>query len=255
MNNYLGLTTGGMTVDCPHRERRGYGGDGHTSYQFALAHFGVGAYFTKWARDFADVQTADGNVPHSADGERRRRARVVGLVITLPYEVHRAHGDTRLLPKCTRRCSGCSPSPTTPTRPTTCCTRGRHPSGTFWAIGSCRPARRTTRTARPNHSSTTPTSATSPDAPPPSRAPSGGRRRRRRRSTRRRRASTLASTPRTPMPPRAGTSTRSRPTWCYRSRRAPSPPRCGRRRSRSSSTPSSSAPRATSTPGSRAPTF
>lgn len=34
VNNYRGLTTGGMTVDCPHRERRGYGGDGHTSYQF-----------------------------------------------------------------------------------------------------------------------------------------------------------------------------------------------------------------------------
>ena len=61
-----------------------------------------------------------------------------------------------------------------------------------------------------------------------------GRRRRRRRprSMRRRRASTPASTPRTPMPPRACTSTRSRPTSCFRSRRAPSPPRCGRRRSR-----------------------
>ena len=28
VNNYEGLTTGGQTVDCPHRERRGYGGDG-----------------------------------------------------------------------------------------------------------------------------------------------------------------------------------------------------------------------------------
>lgn len=43
VNNYRGLTTGGMTVDCPHRERRGYGGDGHTSYQFALANYPVGA--------------------------------------------------------------------------------------------------------------------------------------------------------------------------------------------------------------------
>ena len=25
VNNYRGLTTGGMSVDCPHRERRGYG--------------------------------------------------------------------------------------------------------------------------------------------------------------------------------------------------------------------------------------
>ena len=47
VNNYQGITTGGQTVDCPHRERRGYGGDGHTSYQFALANFQVGAYFTK----------------------------------------------------------------------------------------------------------------------------------------------------------------------------------------------------------------
>lgn len=41
VNNYQGITTGGQTVDCPHRERRGYGGDGHTSYQFALANFQV----------------------------------------------------------------------------------------------------------------------------------------------------------------------------------------------------------------------
>ena len=40
----------------PHRERRGYGGDGHTSYQFALANYPVGAYFNKWMRDFADTQ-------------------------------------------------------------------------------------------------------------------------------------------------------------------------------------------------------
>jgi alpha-L-rhamnosidase len=56
VNNYEGLTTGGMTVDCPHRERRGYGGDGHTSYQFALQNYEVGAFFNKWTRDFSDTQ-------------------------------------------------------------------------------------------------------------------------------------------------------------------------------------------------------
>ena len=60
VNNYLGITTGGMTVDCPHRERRGYGGDGHTSYQFGLANYPVGAFFNKWMRDFADVQGLTG---------------------------------------------------------------------------------------------------------------------------------------------------------------------------------------------------
>jgi hypothetical protein len=58
INNYRGLTTGGMTVDCPHRERRGYGGDAHTSYQFALANFPVGNFFNKWLRDFADASGA-----------------------------------------------------------------------------------------------------------------------------------------------------------------------------------------------------
>ena len=95
----------------------------YTSYQFALAHFGVGAYFTKWARDFADVQTADGNVPsHAADGERRS-ARVVEASSSRCRTRCTARTATRASsPKCTRRCSGCSPSsPTTPTRPTSCC--------------------------------------------------------------------------------------------------------------------------------------
>lgn len=66
VNNYLGLTTGGQTVDCPHRERRGYGGDGHTSYEFAQQNFDVGAFHSKWARDFSDVQTSTGEIPHTA---------------------------------------------------------------------------------------------------------------------------------------------------------------------------------------------
>jgi hypothetical protein len=104
-----------MSVDCPHRERRyrelhsvlerpasnplsfkiilpcrGYGGDGHTSMQFALQNFQVlpcvcdlcsrvskgaslintchqvGAFFNKWTRDFADVQEPSGEKPAAA---------------------------------------------------------------------------------------------------------------------------------------------------------------------------------------------
>ena len=98
VNNYLGLTTGGQTVDCPHRERRGYGGDAHTSYQFALANFNVGAYFTKWARDFSDVQLPDGNVPHTAPTVSGGGGPAwSGFVVTLPWEVYRTYGDTSLL--------------------------------------------------------------------------------------------------------------------------------------------------------------
>eukprot|EP00756_Hemistasia_phaeocysticola_P057794 Hpha_TRINITY_DN34403_c0_g1::TRINITY_DN34403_c0_g1_i1::g.96223::m.96223/K05989/ramA; alpha-L-rhamnosidase len=98
VNNYIGLTTGGQTVDCPHRERRGYGGDGHTSYQFALANFGVGAYFTKWARDFADVQNPDGDVPHTAPTVSGGGGPAwSGFVVTMPWQVYVNYGDTSLL--------------------------------------------------------------------------------------------------------------------------------------------------------------
>jgi alpha-L-rhamnosidase len=98
VNNYLGLTTGGQTVDCPHRERRGYGGDGHTSYQFALANFQVNAYFTKWARDFSDVQQPNGDIPHTAPTVSGGGGPAwSGFVVTLPWEVFRTYGDTSLL--------------------------------------------------------------------------------------------------------------------------------------------------------------
>jgi alpha-L-rhamnosidase len=98
VNNYLGLTTGGQTVDCPHRERRGYGGDAHTSYQFALQNFNVGSYFTKWSRDFSDVQLPSGDVPHTAPTVSGGGGPAwSGFVVTLPWEVYRTYNDTSLL--------------------------------------------------------------------------------------------------------------------------------------------------------------
>ena len=98
VNNYLSITTGGQTVDCPHRERRGYGGDGHTSYQFALANFQVGAYFTKWARDFADTQMPDGDVPHTAPTVGGGGGPAwSGFVITMPWQTYRTFGDIDIL--------------------------------------------------------------------------------------------------------------------------------------------------------------
>jgi hypothetical protein len=98
VNNYRGITTGGMTVDCPHRERRGYGGDGHTSYQFALDNFNVGSYFTKWARDFADVQKDTGDVPHTAPTVGGGGGPAwSGFVVTLPYQLYVTYGDASLI--------------------------------------------------------------------------------------------------------------------------------------------------------------
>jgi alpha-L-rhamnosidase len=102
VNNYVGITTGGMSVDCPHRERRGYGGDGHSSYQFALQNFGVGAFFNKWTRDFADVQgeevVSSGDIPNTAPTVSGGGGPAwSGYAITNPWQTYLATGDTGIL--------------------------------------------------------------------------------------------------------------------------------------------------------------
>ena len=100
LNNYANLTTGGMTVDCPHRERLGYGGDGHTSMEIALNNYDMGQFFTKWAQDWCDIQAADGSIAHTAptiDGGGGPAWS--GFVIDMPWEVYQTYGDIRLLTK------------------------------------------------------------------------------------------------------------------------------------------------------------
>ena len=50
------LSLGGYVVDCPHRERMGGGGDAHATRETALNRYHLGAFYTKWARDWRDVQ-------------------------------------------------------------------------------------------------------------------------------------------------------------------------------------------------------
>lgn len=100
LNTYVNLSTGGMTVDCPHRERLGYGGDGHSSMEAALNNYESGAFFTKWARDWCDIQEADGRIAHTAptiDGGGGPGWS--GLVVTMPWEVYQTYGDKRILDK------------------------------------------------------------------------------------------------------------------------------------------------------------
>ena len=87
--------------------RRGYGGDGHTSYQFALANYPVGAFFNKWTRDFADVQGVPGGFGTPAGtGLVPNTAPTVGggggpawsgFVVTNPWQTYNTFGDTDIL--------------------------------------------------------------------------------------------------------------------------------------------------------------
>jgi alpha-L-rhamnosidase len=63
-------TVEGLTVDCPHRERMGYGEVATaTSYGIGFPNYDTGAYYQKIMQDWRDVQRADGRPPHVAPVE------------------------------------------------------------------------------------------------------------------------------------------------------------------------------------------
>ena len=63
---FQNLSLGAYVVDCPQRERMGYGGDAHASTECGLAAYALGAFYTKWSQDWRDVQQEDGNLPYTA---------------------------------------------------------------------------------------------------------------------------------------------------------------------------------------------
>ncbi|MFO0981518.1 MAG: family 78 glycoside hydrolase catalytic domain [Planctomycetota bacterium] len=92
------LSLGGYTVDCPHRERWGYGGDAHATMATALTHFGMGAFYTKWLGDWRDVQQPDGDVPYTAPTyEGGGGPAWSGVVVALPWQLYLTYGDERVL--------------------------------------------------------------------------------------------------------------------------------------------------------------
>ncbi len=109
------LSLGGYVVDCPHRERMGYGGDAHATTECGLDNYSLGAFYTKWSQDWRDVQggsaawgTAEkaavqdaveaGNLPYTAPtywgGGGPGWS---GFCVTLPWEIYERYGDTRIL--------------------------------------------------------------------------------------------------------------------------------------------------------------
>ncbi|MBP1994512.1 family 78 glycoside hydrolase catalytic domain [Paenibacillus eucommiae] len=98
LNTYVNLTTGGMTVDCPNRERKGYGGDAHTSLELSLMNYDSHAYLARWAQDWCDVQQPDGWVPHTAPTIQGGGGPAwSGYLVMMPWEVYQTYGDLRLL--------------------------------------------------------------------------------------------------------------------------------------------------------------
>lgn len=92
------LSLGGYVVDCPQRERMGYGGDAHSTTQMALNTFSLGAFYTKWAQDWRDSQGPDGNLPYTAPTYWGGGGPVwSSYCIHLPWMMYCWYGDAALL--------------------------------------------------------------------------------------------------------------------------------------------------------------
>ncbi|MCF7973798.1 MAG: glycoside hydrolase family 78 protein [Phycisphaerae bacterium] len=112
------LSLGGYIVDCPQRERMGYGGDAHATMFTGLNNYSLGAFYTKWAEDWRDVQgksaawgtqkkpgelgagdqAESGNLPYTAPTYWGGGGPAwSGFCVTLPWELYTRYADKRLL--------------------------------------------------------------------------------------------------------------------------------------------------------------
>jgi alpha-L-rhamnosidase len=97
---YRALTLGGYVVDCPTRERLGYGGDAGTSLETGLFNFGSGGLYNKWLANWRDAQAATGDLPYTAPHFQDKGGggpMWCGFVVTVPWQLYLQYGDQRVL--------------------------------------------------------------------------------------------------------------------------------------------------------------
>ncbi|MFC1650870.1 family 78 glycoside hydrolase catalytic domain [Candidatus Latescibacterota bacterium] len=101
IRTYRCLTLGGYVVDCPHRERLGYGGDAGTSLETGMYNFDTGALYTKWLGNWRDAQDPEtGDLPHTAPAYPEQGGGGPmwgGFCTTLPWQLYLHYGDERIL--------------------------------------------------------------------------------------------------------------------------------------------------------------
>lgn len=116
------LSIGGYIVDCPQRERLGYGGDAHATSETGMFNYHMGAFYTKWMEDWRDVQGTEfmGGNMFNANHARKKPSsgRILnngiiphtaptfwggggpawgGICITLPWFMYQHYGDKQVL--------------------------------------------------------------------------------------------------------------------------------------------------------------
>lgn len=95
----LGNMHGGIPSDCPHRERRGYTGDGQISAIAAIYNFNMAPFYTKWLNDISDTQNhKTGYVPNTAPYQDGGGGTAWGAAyIIIPWYMYEYYSDVRIL--------------------------------------------------------------------------------------------------------------------------------------------------------------
>ncbi|GAB1452158.1 glycoside hydrolase family 78 protein [Draconibacterium sp.] len=95
----LGNMHGGVPSDCPHRERRGYTGDGQISAQSAIYNFDMAQFYTKWIGDISDGQNhKTGYVPNTTPYDGGGGGTPWGAAyVIIPWNMYLFYGDVEIL--------------------------------------------------------------------------------------------------------------------------------------------------------------
>ena len=90
----------GFTMDCPHRERLGYGEVAFAcAWGIAFPNYQAGALYTKHVRDWSDVQEKNGWIHHTAPQINQHFGGPMwsSAGLNIAREFYRHHGDQRVL--------------------------------------------------------------------------------------------------------------------------------------------------------------
>lgn len=98
LNTYIANTIDGILVDCPHRERRGWGEVTVAAmYGDALPNFESGAYMAQYAQFIQDAQADDGKMRAVINGDDFEFLMWMANSPITIWETYRMLGDERLL--------------------------------------------------------------------------------------------------------------------------------------------------------------
>ena len=94
---------GGVPMDCPHRERLGYTGDGQVCATAAMLTLDCREFYKKWIQDILDCQcSVSGHVQHTTPfmGGGGGPGGWGGAIVLVPWNYYKIYGDKDMLALC-----------------------------------------------------------------------------------------------------------------------------------------------------------